>query len=154
MNTKTSILVLLVAALFPTAAWAQDVRLTVPDQRDHLRKMTEELIALSKARDADAKVDLFLKHGEERAKELETMQTQGTTTHHDALGRSYYDHITTGAAGAIENGAAKGKDMSGAVGRCAQATSKHTAVLERVLANAPPAARKGLLNAIAASQHG
>jgi hypothetical protein len=138
--------------ILPAAAWAQDVRL--PDQPRHVRKMTEELIALSKARTPDAKVDLFLKQGEERARELEDMQGRGKSSHHDALAAAYHDYIGKGASGAIENGAAKGSDMSGACGRYVEATSKHTAVLERVLANAPEAARKGLLNALAASQHG
>ena len=140
---------------FPAATWAQSISVTTtPDDRDHLRKMTEELIKLAKTKDADAKVDLFLKLGEERTKELEKMQAKGKDTHQDALGKSYDKHVSKGAAGAIENGAAKGKDMTAACGRYAQATGKHLAVLERVLANAPAAARHGLQTAIAASQHG
>jgi len=153
MKTKLTLAVLVCLAL-PAAARPQEIRLSVPDQPDHLKKMTEELIKLSRTKDPDAKVDLFLKLGEERAKELQKMQEQGKTTHHDALGKSYDKHLKMGAVGAIENGAAKGKDMTGACGRVDQAMSHHVAVLERVLANAPPAARHGLLTALAASQHG
>jgi hypothetical protein len=137
--------------ILPASAWAQDV---MPDQPRHVRKMTEELIALSKAKTHEAKMDLFLKQGEERARELEEMQARGKSSHSEALAASYNGYIGKGATGAIENGAAKGRDMTGACGRYVEATSKHTAVLERVLANAPEAARKGLLNALEASQHG
>lgn len=154
MKTTLGILAFLAV---PAAAEAQTegrVVITTPDQRDHLRKMTEELVRLSRTTDPNAKVDLFLKLGEERSRELERMQEQGKTAHHDSLGRSYDKLVTKGATGAIENGAIRGIDMTAALGRYAQATSKHLAVLQRVLANAPPQARKGLLTALAASQHG
>jgi hypothetical protein len=156
MKMKSIVGVLSVLA-FPVATWAQaDGRIVIhtPDQSGYVKKRTEELIRLSKTKDPNAKTDLYLRLAEERAKELEAMQSKGKTTHHDALGKSYSDHVTRGAGGAIESGAARGQDMTGAVGQYASSTSKHLAVLERVLANAPPAARKGLLNAIEASQHG
>lgn len=150
---KTTIAALLLLAL-PAVARTQEIRLAVPGDRDHLRKMTEELIQLSRAKDPDTKIDLFLRLSEERARELARMQEMGRSTHHDALGKSYDTLLKKGAAGAIEGGAARGRDMTGACGRYTQATFQHTAVLERVLAKAPPAARKGLLTALAASQHG
>src|ERR1041384_1969054 len=143
--TVNTMLSLATAMGLSAAAWAQsDGRTVVPDDRDHLRKMTGELIQLARTKDANAKVDLFLKLGEERAKELEKTQADGKSTYYDALGKSYEKHVTKGAGGAIENGAANGKDMSAACGRYAQATSKHAAVLERVLASAPAAARPRL----------
>ncbi len=80
---------------------------TTPDQRDHLRKMTDELIRLARTKDHDAKVDLFLRLGEERVRELQEMHGRGKTSNHDALARSYERYLWKGACGAIENGAAK-----------------------------------------------
>src|SRR6266487_514915 len=110
MNT-TKILAAVVLLALPGAVRSQEIRLSVPDDRDHLRKMTEELIKLSQTKGPDAKVDLFLKLGEERTKELQKMQSKGKDTHNSALGKSYDKLVSKGAAGAIENGAAKGKDM-------------------------------------------
>src|SRR5262245_20423564 len=150
---KKILIALLTAVGLPAAAWAQ-TGVTTPDQRGHLRKMTEELVLSAKTREPQAKVDLFLKLGAERTRELEVMQGQGKTQHYDSIGSSYDKLVTKGAVGAVEQGAARGANMEASLGRYAEATSKHTAVLQRVLANAPEAARKGLLNALAASQHG
>jgi hypothetical protein len=149
MKTMTALLALLA---LPAVARAQAI--TTPDQRGHLRKMTEELLLAAKAREPQAKVDLFLKLGAERTLELQQMQQQGNVLHYDSIGSSYNKLVTKGAAGAVEQGAARGANMEGSLGRYAEATSKHLSVLERVLENAPAAAHKGLLNALEASRHG
>ncbi|MBI3724468.1 hypothetical protein HY251_11020 [bacterium] len=124
-----------------------------PDERGHLLKRTKETVKLATTKDDAAKVDHLLAAADERIKELAKMDAKGKTSHHDALAQSH-SKTTKGAAGVIENGAAKGKDMTGCVARYAAATAKHLAVLERVLAHCPPQARKGLQNAIEHSEHG
>src|SRR5437867_6914800 len=123
MNMK-AMLSLGIILVLPVAAWAQtDGRIVIstPDDRGHLRKMTEELIALARAKDANTKVDLFLRQGEERAKEIEALQARGMSSYNDALARSYDQHVSRGACGAIENGAFRGTDMMAACGRYEQA---------------------------------
>jgi hypothetical protein len=151
MRTKI-VLGLLAAVAFPATTWAQAV--ATPDRREYLKKMTEELIRSAYARDASAKADLFIRLAEERAKEMERLQEDGRTEHHEALGRSYEKLLTRGAVGSIERAAAQGADLTAAVGRYAEATTRHRAMLERVLAKTPPQARKGLLQALEASRNG
>jgi hypothetical protein len=156
MKTKTTLGILAVLTL-PAAVRAQSIdggAVRTPDERGHLRKMTEEMIRLSRTKKPDAKADLFARIGEERLRELESMQRKGSYAYSRSLGSSYDRYAVRGFSGAVEMGASRGCDMTGALGRYAEATAKHTAVLERVLASAPEAARKGLLNALEASRHG
>jgi hypothetical protein len=69
-----TILGILAALAFPAAARGQTegrIVITTPDQREHLRKMTGELVLSARTRDPNSKVDLFLRLGGERARELE-----------------------------------------------------------------------------------
>jgi len=156
MKKKAMFSGLLAVLVLSTAAWAQEEneKAPAPGERGHVLKMTREMIRLGTAKDPDAKVDLFLGAGGERVKELDKMQRQGQTTHHEALGKSYDQHVNRGANGVIENGALRGKDMTGALGRYAEATAKHLQVLEALLARCPLQARKGLTRALEASRHG
>jgi hypothetical protein len=143
------------AFLVPGVAVAQDGRsVTTPDQRGHRLKMTRELVRLGTTKDPRRKVELFVEAGNERLRELEAMQAAGRTSHHDTLGRCYDLQIRRGAAGAIEIGAEQGLDMTGSMARYAEATSKHSEVLLRVLSKAPEPARQGLQRALEVSRRG
>src|SRR5438067_1552741 len=116
----------LLGLALPGAAFAQTQdRTTAPGERGHVLKMTREMIKLGTTKDHSAKTDLFLRLADERVRELHAMQDSGKTTHHAALGRSYDLMVTKGAAGAIENGTAGGRDMKTAMERYAEAANRH-----------------------------
>jgi hypothetical protein len=155
MKTRM-MLALAVLCAVPASAWAQTqttTKLAPPGEKGSVLTKTREMIKLGTTKDPDAKVDLFLSGAEVRRKELEALNAKGVTTHNDALTSSLQKHLD-GAAKTIEQGAAGGRDMTGAVGRYSTATSKHLVVLEGLLSKVPPQARKGILNAIEHSQHG
>lgn len=153
MNTRISF-VMIFAAVAACPLRAQDHVWTLPDQPGQILKMTRETVRLGNSHDPEERVNLFLASADERVRELREMQAAGRASHNDALERAIEKTLTRGASGAIENGAAQGWDMGGAVDRYVNATAKHFAVLQDVLSKAPPQARKGLERAIEASRHG
>jgi len=65
-----------------------------------------------------------------------------------------YDEVTAAALRQAEEAFERGQDGSPALEAVEHGTAHHLEVLQRVLEQAPPAAHKGLLRAIEASQHG
>jgi hypothetical protein len=117
--------------------------LLLPGDRGHVLKLTREMIELAKTHDPDRRVDLFLAHASERLREREALEGRAgdprRRTAGASLGRSFDRLLTQGAAGAIECGAAEGRDMSGAVARVRQTAQLHREAWSRVLSGVAPA---------------
>ena len=124
---------------------ASGATLLLPGDRGHVLKLTREMIELGKTHDPDRRVDLFLTHAKERLREREALEVRTSDprrrTAGASLGRSYDRLLNQGAAGAIECGAAEGRDMSGAVARVREAAQVHRAAWTRVLSGVAPAER-------------
>jgi hypothetical protein len=117
----------------------------LPGDRGHVLKLTRELIELAKTHDPERRVNLFLAHAKERLREREALEGRpGDPRRRSAgasLGRSYDRLLTQGTAGAIECGAAEGRDMSGAVARVREAAQADRQAWTRVLSGVAPADR-------------
>jgi len=139
--------------LAPSADLSQD-RPALPGEAEHILKMTKEMIQIGTTRDPDQRVDLFLRAAEERVRELRAMDSGNARPMPRAVGWSYEALVGGGALGAIENGAAKGRDMSAASLRYAEATAKHGETWKRYLESLPPEERSAYDHALDLSQHG
>jgi hypothetical protein len=107
----------------------EGTRPVLPGENGHILKMTREMLELAKTRDSERRMDLFLRQAQERLREREALEKAAPAPERDRLGRglgeSYAKLAGTGAAGAIECGAAEGRDMSAAAARYVLAARRH-----------------------------
>lgn len=139
--------------LAPPADLAQE-RPVMPGEAGHILKMTREMVQLGTTRNPDQRVDLFLRAAEERVRELHGIDPVKGSSFPRALGWSYEALVGGGALGAIESGAARGKDMTASSLHYAEATAKHEESLKRLLERIPPEERSAYDHALDLSQHG
>lgn len=122
-----------------------------PGQPGHVLKMTREMVELAKSHDPDRRTNLFLRYARERLKEREALGTAGGSSR---LGEAYDRLVDRGAAGAIECGAAEGRDMDGAVFRYSDSTRRHHDRWSGVVTRAPAEDRHFDEVALETSAHG
>ncbi|HVR87066.1 MAG TPA: hypothetical protein VMU54_22265 [Planctomycetota bacterium] len=129
----------------PGVQEAAEARPVLPGEKGHILKMTREMIELAKTHDSERRMDLFLKHAQERLRERERLEKETPGADRERLGRelgqSYARLVSTGAAGTIECGAAEGRDMNPAGARYIERTRQDREGWERVLAVVPPEER-------------
>ncbi|HEV3028925.1 MAG TPA: hypothetical protein VG457_15205 [Planctomycetota bacterium] len=129
----------------PGVQEAAEARPVLPGEKGHILKMTREMIELAKTHDSERRMDLFLRHAQERLRERERLQKETPGVEQERLGRelgqSYARLVSTGAAGTIECGAAEGRDMTPAGARYLERTRQDHEGWERVLAVLPPEER-------------
>ena len=132
---------------------AAESRPVVPGERGHILKMTREMLELAKTHDSERRVDLFLRQARERLREREALETSDPAPERDRVGRglgeSYAKLATIGAAGAIECGAAEGRNMSGAAGRYVDAARRLEEHWRRIAEAQPPQERAPYEGALA-----
>jgi len=122
-----------------------ETRPLLPGESGHILKMTREMLELAKTRDSERRMDLFLRQAQERLREREALEKTAPAPERDRLGRglgdSYAKLTATGAAGAIECGAAEGRDMSAAASRYVLAARGHEESWTRLAGAQPPQER-------------
>jgi hypothetical protein len=127
----------------------------LPGESGHILKMTREMLELAKTHDSVRRVDLFLRQAEERLREREALEKAPPAPERDRLGRglgdSYAKLTGTGAAGAIECGAAEGRDMSAAAARYVDAARRHQESWSRLAGSQPAEERPHYDGALAVS---
>jgi hypothetical protein len=139
----------------PAPEEAREPRPVLPGESGHILKMTREMLDLAKTRDSERRMDLFLRQAQERLREREALEKSAPASERDRLGRglgdSYAKLTGIGAAGAIECGAAEGRDMSGAATRYVLAARRHQETWSRLAGAQPPEERPRYEGALAVS---
>jgi len=119
-----------------------EARPVLPGESGHILKMTREMLELAKTHDSERRVDLFLRQARERLREREALEQAAPAPERDRLGRglgdSYAKLAGTGATGAIECGAAEGRDMSAAAARYVGAARQNQEGWSRLAGAQPP----------------
>jgi hypothetical protein len=130
----------------------------IPGESGHILKMAREMVELARSHDPERRMDLFLRHGGERLREREALGSQASTPEKRAvalqLGRSYEHLVSHGAGGAVECGAAEGRDMNAAVARFGEVTRGHHEAWMRVLSSVPAEDRPHYDGALQAAGQG
>jgi hypothetical protein len=130
----------------------------VPGESGHILKMTREMVDLARSHDPERRMELFLRQGGERLREREALGSETSTPEKRAvalqLGRSYEHLVSRGAGGAVECGAAEGRDMNPAVLRFGEVTRGHHEAWTRVLASLPAEDRPHYDGALRAAGQG
>jgi hypothetical protein len=133
----------------------RESRPVLPGESGHILKLTREMLDLAKTRDSERRMDLFLRHARERLREREALEKAAPAPERDRLGRglgdSYAKLTGVGAAGAIECGAAEGRDMSAAAARYVEAVRRHGAAWSRIAGAQLPEERRHYEGALAVS---
>lgn len=120
---------------------AQGDKPIVPGDPGYVLKRAQEMVELSRCREADGRMDLLLAQSRERLREREAMGA-GPFDPESAriargLGESYRHLVLDGGSGTLECGVAEGRDMKAAQSRYLQAVSSDHERWQRLLSSLP-----------------
>lgn len=118
-------------------------------------KLTRDMVALARSHDCEGRMDLFLGQARECLRQREAMEKQpgtpeGREQARDLAGR-YALLVSSGAAGAIECGAAEGRDMSKPIERFVDSTREDHGRWVRIQEDSAPEERPACEGALRAS---
>lgn len=156
---KKLLIILLILGIFlPTIVIAQTSNELpepgmTPDNALYFFKIWWEKIVVFLTFNPMKKAEKLLKYAERRLVEAQKMIEKGKTKYVDKLMEQYQKKINQ-AMEIAQKQEKKGQDVEALMQKVIQTGSKHIQVLNNLLTKVPEAAKKGIQNAISASQKG